>query len=104
MEQYVIAGLVRKRAALSGEIEETHERLHQMVVRVSVALQCDVFKIKRIVVEVGGFPGEDCCGQFASFIHALSKFEFFRALKSEVAGSVILVVGIGTARAEVCVV
>jgi len=29
--QYVIAGLVRKRADLAGEIESTHERLRQMV-------------------------------------------------------------------------
>ncbi|MDP6705427.1 MAG: hypothetical protein QF893_03700 [Alphaproteobacteria bacterium] len=30
-EQYVVAGLIRKRASLAGEIEQTHERLHQTV-------------------------------------------------------------------------
>ncbi|MBL6954991.1 MAG: hypothetical protein ISR50_20345 [Alphaproteobacteria bacterium] len=30
-DQYVISGLVRKRAALAGEIEATHDRLRQMV-------------------------------------------------------------------------
>ena len=30
-EQYVIAGLTRRRAALAGDIEHTHERLRQML-------------------------------------------------------------------------
>ncbi len=30
-DQYVVAGLVRRRAALTGEIEATHLRLRQML-------------------------------------------------------------------------
>lgn len=31
MTDYVVAGLVKRRAELTGEIERSHERLHQMV-------------------------------------------------------------------------
>src|SRR5437899_2313911 len=57
--------LVRQAEQLNGEFHSREERLDQVVARVAIALERDVFEVDRIVVEIGRLPAVMDVGEVA---------------------------------------